>query len=707
MCRLSSIEINLSAYKIVLQFQAPSPHLVLHFDTPSRKFYFALIALIVHEMKQKDHPGYVYIRKHEKQLRFLDDALAGSYASKTADGMWEKIRKAWHYSLPNLEEGAHFKIEGRDLISPYEKGGKFLYECTGYECDTWANFFGIDATTNKWRFKFAFDAPKLDLKNITLILDNKKDRTAWETFFENLERNAAINLPENHVESSEYDTRVYRNRWAFFAGAVLTIVLFLLGGAALLNHFRVEPQAQNESITQEKTSVAVLPFINISDDPEQEYFCDGITEELINNLGRLTDLRVISRTSAFYFKDKGFDLRTIGEKLNVDNILEGSVRVSDNQLRISTQLIDVKNDSHLWAETYDRQMKDIFNLQDNIAQEIVCNLKTRLGCKPGDYVKNYTDNTKAYNLYLKGRFFSTPMSYAKAIDYFQKAIALDPTFALAYVGEADVYNEMAFHFPKSLNELYPKAKAAAEKAIEIDKNLGEAHAALGFIKLRYEWDWKDAESYLERAIELNPSHSLSHRKLSSYLRAVGRVDESLLKIKDALMLDPLSHIANAQLGLTLQCQGKLKLAAKQLQKTREIYPNNPIVLAWLGSALVEDGRMDQGIAELKKAAEITGRKAPFVLGTLGYALGVSGRASEAKEILTEVTQKRSNDNFPPTFIAMIYLGLNNKDRAFEWLERAIEQKDPLAYPIKTMPSFKSLYSDPRWSELMIKMGLTA
>ena len=561
------IEIDLNTFKIILRFQNFKNPLILHFDTPSRKFYLSLIALIVHEMKQKNHSGYVYIRKHEKRLKFLDDTLAGTNASGTIDGMWEKIRKAWHYSLPNLEEAAHFKIEGRDIKPPYEKGGKFRYECKDEECDVWANLFGIDDIINKWRFRFAFDAAGLGLSDVTLKFGDLKDDFAWRTFLRQLQITSADSPPNTDNESSNPAVKTYPIRWQPLAMAVVFLFVLLIGSAAILNRYlRPEPPSV-ESAVMKKPSIAILPFINVSDDPDKEYFCDGITEELINRLASVKDMRVISRTSAFYFKDKGFDLRAIGEKLGVDNVLEGSVRVSGNQLRISAQLIKVADDSHLWADTYDREMKDIFDTQENLAQEIACSLKSQLGCKQDNvFAKRYTENVEAYNLYLKGLFLSNQMKVAKAIDYFSQAIALDPKFALAYVGQADAYHEMAFHFDNSVRDLYLNAKEAAKKAIEIDENLGEAYASLGFINLRHEWDWKGAEEYLKRAVELNPNNALSHRKYSSLLRAVGRVNESLFEIKEALKLDPLSLIINAQFGLTLQCQGKIKEAVKATAK---------------------------------------------------------------------------------------------------------------------------------------------
>ena len=255
-----------------------------------------------------------------------------------------------------------------------------------------------------------------------------------------------------------------------------------------------------------------MPFVNVNNDPEHEYFCDGITEELINNLARVRDLHVISRTSAFYLKDKALDLRTIGEKLNVDHVLEGSVRVSGNKLRISAQLIKAADDSHLWAETYDREMKDIFMTQENLAQEIACSLKSRLGCN-GDEVfsKRYTENVEAYRLYLKGRYFENKMSYKQAIEYFEQAITIDPNYALAYAGLSDSYTGLGDAGLSAIppKEAFSKAKEAVDKALEIDDELAEAHASLAHLKM-HDFDWAGAEWEFKRAIELNPNYATTY-----------------------------------------------------------------------------------------------------------------------------------------------------------------------------------------------------
>lgn len=480
---LEKIELNLGTYKIFLYFQSPQEPLVLHFDTPSRRFYFVLIALMVTEMKNMGKPGFIYIRKHENTLKLLDHALAGRYASETVDGMWGKIRKAWYYTLPDLEEAAHFKILDRDRIRPYEKGGKYLYECSDEESDTWANLFVYDEN-NPWRFKFAVDSASLDVEDISLKLGDLRDNAAWQEFAKSL---SAVEEPA--ADATEVIERAKSKRWYRAAVAAIAILIIVVAGVTIRHlWFRPVPPPPELELP-DKPSIAILPFVNMGGDPGKEYFCDGITEELISSLARVRDLHVISRTSAFYLKDKAMDLRTIGEKLNVDHVLEGSVRVIGDKLRISAQLIKVADDSHLWAETYDREMKDIFTIQENLAQEIACSLKSRLGCN-GDEVfsKHYTENVEAYQLYLKGRYFENKMSYEQAIEYFEQAIALDPNYALAYAGLGDVCNIKAFYMPGSVNvkEYYLKSKEASLKAMDLDDLLSEAYTSLGVLKVRYE-----------------------------------------------------------------------------------------------------------------------------------------------------------------------------------------------------------------------------
>jgi adenylate cyclase len=705
MSRVKHIEIDLNTYKMVLQFQNSKEPLILHFDTPSRKFYLSLIALIVHEMKRPRHSGHVYIRKYETLLKFMDDTLAGSYASGTIDGMWEKIRKAWHYSLPNLEEAAHFKIERRDHVSPYEKGGKYLYACTEDECDIWASLFGIDAITNKWRFRFAIDSAGLALSDVTLKFGDMQEDSAWDAFLKHLEKASTKILSGTDSESAKSAVRTSPIRWYLLAATVVILIILLVGGVGILNRYLRPVSPSVESVATAKPSIAILPFVNVSDDPDKDYFCDGITEELINSLARVKDLRVISRTSAFYFKNKGFDLHTIGEKLGVENILEGSVRVSGDKLRISAQLIKVADDSHLWAETYDREMKDIFTTQENLTQEIACSLKSRLGCEDDKLlIKRHTNISEAHNYYLKGRYHWVKKGHEKAIECFNNALALDPNYALPYTGLADVHNRLAYFFGKSPSEYYPKTKEFVMKALVLDDELSEAYASLGYLKLHYEWDWEGTEKALRRAVELNPGNALAHRYLSSYYKAIGNLDECLREVKIGLKIDPLDRGLNIRLAAVLRKQGKLDQSIEQYKKTLELYPKFSSAIMFLGYNYILKGKNQKGIEILKKAVQLTKGKSPYPLSYLGYAYGVIGEREKATKILNDVLERRRQGYFSPNFIAFIYSGLGDKDNAFKWLEKSYEEGDPRHYSIKTS-RFHDLHNDPRWKPVLKKIGL--
>lgn len=685
MAELDKIELDLSTYKITVRDRISQTPLVLHFDKPSRKFYFSLIALIVHEMKSKNKLSYIHIRKHENILKQLDNLLSGQNASETIEGLWDKIRIAWRHRLPDLESGIHFKILNREYIPPYEKGGKYRYKCTDEEGDIWANLFQYDEK-NTWRFKFAIDSALLDLDDIQLTFGKFKDSDAWKAFIDHLRKTQE---PSPHkIEHKQKTIPV-----SLFRPALIFIIIIIVSGLATW-HFYNQPT---------KPSIVILPFVNLSNDPDKEYFCDGITEEIINNLARLKELRVISRTSAFYFKDKNLDIHTIGEKLNVENVLEGSVKVSGNKLRITAQLVKVADDSHLWAESYDREMKNIFDLQDNLAKEIVCNLKTRLGCKDDDYVKNYTENVEAYNLYLKGRYIRTKMKQKDMIEYFNKALELDPDYALAYIGLAEAYSHLGFFYGDSMKSSYIKGKEAILKALTIDENLSDAHAWLGQIRLFFEWDWKGAETALKKAIEMNPDSSMAHLWYSLYLRAIGRTGDAVVESKLALDLDPFSFVHNHSYGNTLLVDGQFESAIKQAEKTLEMWPENPEALTFLGYFHVLNKNYSKGIAILEHALSLMKRKSSFTLGFLGYAYGRSGDKKNANRILNECLERWDKGNFTPSTIATIYSGLN-ENKVFEWLNTAIKMHDPRLFNLKVIPHYKPLHSDPRWPELMKKMG---
>jgi len=464
-------------------------------------------------------------------------------------------------------------------------------------------------------------------------------------------------------------------------------------------------------VTRAKSSpsIAVLPFTNLSADKEQEYFCDGMAEEIINALTHVEDLRVVARTSAFAFKYKREDIREIGRKLKVETLLEGSVRKAGNRLRISAQLINVADGYHLWSERYDRDMEDVFAIQDEISLAIVDKLKLKLlGGEKAKLVKRHTEDLGAYNLYLKGRYFwnkRTEQGYQKALEYSQQAIERDPTYALAYAGIADCYDLLGWYDYLPPEEAFPRAKAAAEKALEMDETLAEANASLGWISANYDWDWLAAESKYKRAIELNPSYATVHQWYAEYLSYMGRHDESIAEAKRAQELDPLSIIINNDLGQVLYYARQYDRAIEQLQKALELDPDFIIAHFFLAFLYAQKAMYGEAIAEVQKAMNLSGGGDLLMVAQLGTIYSSSGRRDEAKKVLDELYELSKQRYVSPFYIALIYVGLRQKNQAFEWLEKAYEERDHWLETLKVHPMLDSVRSDPRFTALLKKMGL--
>ena len=477
-------------------------------------------------------------------------------------------------------------------------------------------------------------------------------------------------------------------------------------GAAAHRVIEAKKAAETEMIESsfsDKPSIAVLPFVNISNDPEQEYFADGMTEEIIGALAKLEGLKVISRTSAFHFKGKDTDLRTIGDKLKVDHVLEGSVRKAGNRLRISAQLIKVADDTHLWSETYDRKLKDVFEIQDEISQAVVQRLKVKLlSATTEPLVKDYTKNTEAYELFLKGKYFENkgPLGFEKAIEYMEKAIQADPCYVPAYAYSAAIHNltTMAHSLPPW--EKRTKVKALIQKALEIDDKYAFTHVPLGQLKT-FEYDWKGAEKSNKRALELNPGDSGPHHSYSHYLAAVGRLNEAIAEMKLAVKLDPMSSFHRAILGWLLCHANKFTQAIDQLQETLELDPKNPRSLSILAMAYAGKGMYDKAISIFQGIRDIPF----FYVARLGYIYGEAGKIEEAQKILDDFLEQSKREYFSPYFIAIVYSGLDDKDKVFEWLDRAYRVQDPNQYIIKVDYAFDGLHSEPRWTEQMKKRGL--
>jgi serine/threonine-protein kinase len=456
-------------------------------------------------------------------------------------------------------------------------------------------------------------------------------------------------------------------------------------------------------------SIAVLPFVDMSPQKDQEYFCDGIAEELINALTQLKDLHVVARTSAFSFKGRNVKIRDIGRELNVETVLEGSVRKAGNRLRITAQLVKVDDGYHLWSEKYDRDMEDIFAIQDEISEAIVDRLRPRLLTQEKlKLARRQTIDLEAYNVYLQGRYFWNKIaedSLKKALAFFERAIDRAPDYAAAYAGIADCYNSLAIHSLLCPRDAYPKALAAAQKALEIDDSLADAHASLGIIKSFYDYDWQGAEVEFRRAIELNPGYAFAHFGYGTHLRYMERFDEAIREVEQALELDPLSLLFNRELGHTLYYAGEYDRAIEALKKTIEMDPAFPLAHLVLAVVYLAKSMYDEAMAEIEKEKSISTGQDLFAEAAIGITYGYLGKRDEVQKILRDILQQSQRRYVPPTVVAMLCLGLGENDRCFEWLDRAYEERDPHLRVLKVGALFAPVRSDPRYIALLKKIGL--
>jgi serine/threonine-protein kinase len=457
-------------------------------------------------------------------------------------------------------------------------------------------------------------------------------------------------------------------------------------------------------------SLAVLPFVNASGDPNAEYLSDGITESLINSLSQLPHLKVMSRDSAFMYKGKDMDARTVGQQLGVRAVFKGRVMQRGDNLDISAELVDARDDSHIWGEQYSRKASDIFALQGGIAKEITTALRMRLtGDDEKSMSKSFTPNPEAYQDYLKGRYWFNKQSgeeaVNKAIEYFQQAISKDPAYALAYAGLADCYSSLGNSGFVPAREAFPRAKDAALKALEIDDTLAEAHTSLGYIKTVYDWDWSGAEREYQRSIDLNQRSAEAHHFYAIALRRMGRLEESIKELRRAVELDPFSGFINLDLGGSLYFARRYDAAIEQERKILELDPNFILAHYVLGMAYVQKSMYEEGIAEFQKVLEILpGDVRP--LSGLGNAYAVAGRRAEAQKVLDQLNDLSKRKYVPAWFRAIIYVGLEEKDKAFEWLEKSYEDRSiGFGSAIKVDPIWDPLRSDPRFADLLRRMNL--
>jgi serine/threonine protein kinase/Tfp pilus assembly protein PilF len=471
---------------------------------------------------------------------------------------------------------------------------------------------------------------------------------------------------------------------------------------------RAETTGRKATRPESKPSIAVLPFRDMSSQRDQEYFCEGIAEELINALVKLRGLRVAARTSAFQFKDRDSDIQKIGEQLKVKTVLEGSIRKAGNRLRITTQLIDVEDGFHIWSEKYDRELDDIFAIQDEISLAIVDTLKVRLlGEERSALVKRHTANQEAHNLYLKGLYFWNRRlegGMKQAMEHFQQAIEKDPDYALAHVGVADTYNLTGFFGYSPPSETFPRAKASARRALEIDNSLGEAHASLGWVALCYEWDWPAAEREFKRAIEFNPAYATAHEWYAIYLFVMDRIDESIMEVLLARDLDPLSLIINSVVGVVYFAARRYDESIEHHKKALEMDPNFLIANTYTVLALTASGRYDEAI-EIVRRIEPLAVEDTYTLGVFGLAYAQAGQRDEAFRIFDQLDELARERYVPPVHSLNVLVGLGETDKAMDCLEEAVKDRNPMVILAKSDPFLNRLQSNQRYQSLLKKIGL--
>ncbi len=506
------------------------------------------------------------------------------------------------------------------------------------------------------------------------------------------------------------ETVPFRRKILWVAAAALVCVL----GAAAIVYFlfigpkRELPGAPKTAEAKYKSSIAVLPFEDLSPQKDQESLCNGITEDLITKLASIAQLKVISRTSVMRYKNVEKDVREIGKELDVATILEGSVQKEKDNVRINVQLVNVKDGSHLLAESYDRKLESLFTIQDDISRAIVNALRIELVAGQ-EYmlVKRYTQNPDAYALYLEGRLHwntRTEDGLKKSIELFEKAVAMDPNFALAYSGIADAYLLLARMDILAPRMAYPKAKEAAEKALEIDGALAEGYAALAFIKYNYDWDWMGAEIDFNWAIGLNPNYATAYQYYGSLLVSLGRFEEALAKFEKAKELDPSSIPVRASIASLYLYSRQYDLAAKASKEILKMAPDSHFGPVFLGEAELGRKSFKRALRNFEKGNGLAGPGGHY-LPDVAYAHAAAGNRQDAQRILDELIQKSQRTYVPAYSIAYIFAGLGNTDGAFEYLEKAYEEKSTGIILLKVDPKLDSLRDDPRFGTLLEKVGL--
>jgi TolB-like protein/Flp pilus assembly protein TadD len=491
------------------------------------------------------------------------------------------------------------------------------------------------------------------------------------------------------------------NRTAKPMIALAAVVVVLIGGFFGYRYFN--SGAGSGSID----SIAVLPFQNVSGDANLEYLSDGIAESLINSLTQLQQLKVIARNTAFRYKGKDVDAEQIGRDLSVRAVLTGRVRQAGDKLNIQVDLVDAVTGAQLWGEEYERPVTDALSIKQAIAREVTEKLRIRIsGEQEQQLVKRETSNADAYQSYLRGRYYWNRRSVdgiRKAITEFQQAVDSDPSYALGHVGLADCYLLMEEYAGTPATDTLPKAQAAVDRALQIDPSLAEAHASKGLL-YTFQWRWPEAEGEFKKAIELNPKYPTSRHWYSIYLRARGRHVEGLREMKTARELDPLAPNISQNLAMMYWLNDEAESAIREWQKVIELEPNFAPAYGNLGLAYVKRRRYEEALAMCQRAVEVSGRTSIY-LSQLGYAYAVADKRPEAIQILKEMEERYAGGESVGQYLARVHIGLGDKDQAFAWLEKDFKNRSGLLPTITWWQYYDDLRSDPRYADLVRRMGL--
>jgi TolB-like protein/Tfp pilus assembly protein PilF len=475
-----------------------------------------------------------------------------------------------------------------------------------------------------------------------------------------------------------------------------------LGGYATVRWLRAQKVAP-------LASAAVLPFVDLSPEKDQEYFSDGLTEELITSLSQVPDLRVAARTSSFQFKGQNPDVHEVGRRLDVGAVLEGSVRKSGDRLRVSAQLISVKDGYQLWSESYDRDLADVFDVQEDVARSIVAALRVRLApARDSALAARPTADLEAYDLYLKGRYawnLRTGPGLQHAVQYLEQAVARDPTFARAWAALADAYILVVPYAGGSPADTWQKAQMAARKALSLDSTSAEAYTSLGYGNMVYAWDWQAAEDNFKRALAADPNYATGHHWYGDFLAGRGRLDNALAEMSRAHQLDPLSRQIGVEWGWVSYLMHRSDEAEAHIRQVLQLDPNYAQGYLRLGLVQIQQRRYPDAIASIQQSLNL-GATVPHAAAALAFAYGVSGKRAEALKIVDDLKGRRAGKELiPPFTIAAGYAGLGDIDQGIEWLNKGIDEKDVFLPENFFEPLLDPLRKDPRFGQVMKRMGL--